>query len=136
MNESTDSNLDDAYQVYQRLLTDQQSLLLATINKDGTPLASYTPYVVDEQNQFYIFVSQLAAHTANLQQREQVSLMLIEDEGAAKQIFARQRLTYQCRVSSVGRSTPEWDLVMEQYQTRLGKMVGCSNCYRVSNFLS
>lgn len=117
------SDLTDAYRAYERLLTHQQSLVLATVNKDGSPLVSYAPYIVNEHKRFYIFISQLAAHTANLQHSGQASLMLIEDEATATQLFARQRLTFQCRATPVARHSLEWNLVMVQYRDRFGAIV-------------
>ncbi|MEW5958118.1 MAG: pyridoxamine 5'-phosphate oxidase family protein [Chloroflexota bacterium] len=120
----TTNNLTEAYRAYDRLLTNQQSLMLATVNEDGSPLVSYSPYIVDEHKQFYIFVSQLAAHTANLRQRgEQVSLMLIEDEAAAAQVFARRRVTFQCQATPVARHSDEWREVIDRYRNRFGKLV-------------
>lgn len=116
------SDLTDANQAYERLLTHQQSLMLATVNQDGSPLVSYAPYIVNEQKQFYILVSQLAAHTANLQHSGRASVMLIEDEAAATQLFARQRLTFQCQARPVARHSLEWNKVMAQYRDRFGTM--------------
>lgn len=118
----TNNNLADAYRAYERLLSHQQSLMLATVNQDGSPLVSYAPYVVDEHKQFYIFISQLAAHTANLQHKGQASLMLIEDEAAAAQLFARQRLTFQCQATPLTRHSLEWNHVIAQYHDRFGPM--------------
>lgn len=116
------NNLADAYRAYEHLLSHQQSLMLATVNQDGSPLVSNAPYVVDEHKQFYILVSQLAAHTANLQHKGQASLMLIEDEAAAAQLFARQRLTFQCQATPITRPSLEWNNVIAQYCDRFGPM--------------
>jgi putative heme iron utilization protein len=99
-------------------------LILATSNPDGSSLTSYAPFIVNEQRQFTIFTSQLAAHTANLQRTGQASVMLIEDEAAATQIFARRRLTFQCRASLIPRDSDEGETVLAQYEARFGKMVG------------
>lgn len=123
MNNTTSNDLTNAYQVYEQLLTGQQSLILGTINEDGTPLTSYTPYIVDEPKQFYIFISQLAAHTANLQRNGQASLLLIEDESTAAQIFARKRLTFQCLVNSIARDTAEWSEMVDQFEARFGGII-------------
>lgn len=115
-------NNPDPGQIYRQLLTGPQSLILATLNANGSPLVSYSPFVVDDHKQFFIFTSGLAAHTANLRQNRTVSLMLIEDESAARQIFARQRLTFQCRVEPIARAAPEWVAAQAMYQARFGKM--------------
>ena len=120
---ANNNDLAGVYRAYQELLTGQQSLTLATTNPDGTPLVSYAPFIVTEEKEFYIFISQLATHTANLQRTGQVSLMLIEDEVAAAQIFARRRLTFQSSVELVPRDSPEWSQRLDQYQARFGNMV-------------
>ena len=43
-----------------------RTLILATADEDGTPGASYAPFIRDTHNCFYIFVSELARHTAVL----------------------------------------------------------------------
>jgi len=70
------ADIETARQVYEQLLSQTRSLIMATINPDGSPLTSYAPFIVNEQRQFTIFTSQLAAHTANLQRTEQASIML------------------------------------------------------------
>jgi len=123
MSDANNQNLTDAYRAYERLLTHQQSLMLATMNKDGSPLVSYAPYLANEHRQFYVLVSQLAAHTTNLQHSGQASLMLIEDEAATAQVFARQRLIFQCQATPIARHSLEWNQVMAQYRDRFGTMV-------------
>ena len=113
-----------ASQAYQALLSQRRSLVLATTNLDGSPLASYSPFIANEQRQFYIFTSQLAAHTRNLERTGQAGVMLIEDESEATQIFARRRVTFQCRVELVLRDSEQWEEVLAQYEARFGKMVG------------
>lgn len=117
-------DIETVRQSYQQLLSQTESLILATINADGTPLTSYAPFVLNEQRQFYIFTSRLAAHTANLQRTGQASVMLIEDEAATRQIFARQRVTFQCRASLIPRDSEEGEQVLTHYEARFGKMVG------------
>jgi putative heme iron utilization protein len=126
MNTSTDPQESNqaASQAYQALLNQARSLVLATTNPDGSPLASYTPFIANEQRQFYIFTSQLAAHTRNLERTGQASVMLIEDEAEAAQIFARQRVTFQCQAELVARDSQDGEKVLGQYEARFGKMVG------------
>lgn len=120
----SNADIETAHQVYQQLLSQTRSLILGTTNPDGAPLTSYAPFIVDEQRQFTIFTSQLAAHTANLQRIGQASVMLIEDEAATTQIFARQRLTFQCRASLIPRNNQEGQAALADYEARFGKMVG------------
>lgn len=107
-----------AQAVYRELLTGPQSATLATINADGSPLVSYSPFAVDEEITFYIFISRLAKHTANLERNPQVSLMLITDEAATKQIFARPRLTFACKATMLARDTAAWEVAAAIYDAR------------------
>jgi putative heme iron utilization protein len=118
------ADIETVRQAYQQLLSQTESLILATTNHDGTPRASYAPFIVDEQRQFYIFTSRLAAHTTNLQRTGQASIMVVEDEAAATQIFARQRVTFQCQANLVPPNSAEGEVALTQYEARFGKIVG------------
>lgn len=118
------ANIETTHQLYEQLLRQARSLILATTNPDGSPLTSYAPFIVNEQQQFYIFTSQLAAHTANLQRTGQASIMLIEDEAATGQIFARQRVIFQCHAGVIPRDSEEGEVALADYEARFGNMVG------------
>lgn len=79
----------------EELIGGAKSLILATLNEDGTPASSYAPFVQTEGG-FQILVSYMAKHTRNLRDRKSVSVMVIQDESAVKQIYARDRLTMEC----------------------------------------
>ncbi|MFM7470556.1 MAG: pyridoxamine 5'-phosphate oxidase family protein [Nodosilinea sp. LVE1205-7] len=116
-------NLDNANTAYQNLPSQLQSLILATVNADGSPAVSYAPYVMDESYQMYIFASGLASHTANLVSRRDVSVLFIADESQSPQIFARQRLTYQCEVRPIPRDSSLWPAVIQKFAERFGEII-------------
>lgn len=101
----------------------QSSVILATLGSGGYPEASYAPYVCDDWGNFYIFVSRLARHTGSLEADRKASLLFIEPEHLARQIFARRRLTYRCDVQLVGCDTPEWRARISVMQSRFGAIV-------------
>lgn len=109
-----------AHAIYETLLTGQQSIMLATINADGSPLASYAPFAVDSDKNFYIFISTLSHHTDNLLRTGQASLMLIADEAETPQIFARNRLTFSCQVEALARESEDWPDAAARYEERFG----------------
>lgn len=113
--------LASAQAIYKDLLTTQQSIMLATINADGSPHVSYTPFAIDANKNFYIFISTLAHHTKNLLQAKQASLMVIADEAETTQIFARHRLTVSCEVNVLDRDSDEWQTAATLYGERFGK---------------
>lgn len=98
------------------------SLLLATADAQGLPHASYAAYVQDD-GKFYVYVSELAAHTRNLQRSGTASVMFIENEEQAKHIFARQRLNYQCETHEVARASEQFAHIMALFEQKFGSFM-------------
>lgn len=109
----------------------QKTLVLATQSltdaKKIEPLASYAPFVEDDEGNFYLFLSSLASHSANLNEHQEahtrISILLIEDEQSTRNIFARKRLSYSCGVSIWSRTHPRWQEIINQLQIRFGKTI-------------
>ncbi len=106
------------------LIEAMRSLQLSTIGEDGIPHCGYTPYLHQAPNSFYIFVSQLAAHTRHLLANKMVAIMIITDEQATSQIFARARVNYLCEAKQIGPDHSDYTLILDHYQERHGKMAG------------
>lgn len=100
-----------------------QSLMLSTITKDGQPQASYAPFIMEGDRTFYIFVSGLSNHTQNLKTTARAGILLIEDEAQANQIFARQRLMYDCTVEQLARHHPQWTIQADKLTARFGNLI-------------
>lgn len=114
----------NAYSAACRALQDgKQSVLLSTSNPERNPEISYAPAVRDKVGNFYIFVSELAAHTANLISHPICSVLFIQDEQESRNIFARERLTYQCDVERVERDSAEGVQILEMMERELGQTV-------------
>jgi heme iron utilization protein len=109
----------------------QKTLILATLSETSSamnePLASYAPFVEDEDGHFYLLLSALAAHSSNLRQHQnksgKFSILLIEDESASRNLFARKRLTYECRVTIWPREHPQWQMIIDKLQAAFGKTI-------------
>ncbi len=100
----------------------QQTLQLATMTSEGLPHVSYAPFVYLPDG-YYIFVSDLAKHGENLKNNAHVSIMMIEDEQAAKSIYARKRLGFDTHAHLVERGTPKWLEVIQALEQRFGDIV-------------
>ncbi len=100
-----------------------KTLCLATLDHSAKPRASYTPFVEGEDGCFYIFVSQLAAHTQDLLAQPAAGILLLEDEQDARQIFARQRLSYQCHVEVVDPETSLYKAMLDAMEARFGNVL-------------
>lgn len=103
------------------LIASTKSVILATMDSEGKPTASYAPYV-RVGNTFYVLVSFMAKHTKNLL-NGQASVMFIEDESATKQIYARERLTFDTATSQVERDSELWNQVLPQLKEVHGKVL-------------
>lgn len=101
----------------------QRSMILATVDPQGQPDASYAPYVQDKSGDFYIFVSQLTRHTRNLEEGRKASVLFLEAEAQTRQIFARRRLSYRCEAQPIESRTLEWSTQLERMQKRFGQIV-------------
>ncbi len=107
-----------------RALRDRmRSVLLATVDAQGRPHASYAPCLNDENDRIYLYVSALAVHTRNLEHNPTASVLFIEDEATAANIFARRRLELDCRVQEIVRETPAWSRILDRMATRHGRIV-------------
>ena len=109
-------------QTLKQLHSQCQTLHLATVGPNGQPDASYAPYV-QLDDKYYIFVSQLAAHTQNLLAQRQASIMLIQPEQEAKSLFARMRYTCACEVVNIARTASLFNEVIDSMQERFGSII-------------
>ena len=106
------------------LLKHFNSVVLSTVDDSGEPNASYAPAAIDENCNFYIYVSALARHSANLKATGKASLMIIEDESTAATLFARKRLTLEVKVSVIKRESVKWNTAFAILEKKFKKKVG------------
>ena len=106
----------------ERLISHQKTLLLATVSQDGNTDISYAPYV-REENTYYIFVSELAKHTHNLFKHSQASVLFIEDENQAANLFARRRLTLDCSAREIKKDDPIYNRQLLAMTEKFGQIV-------------
>ncbi|MEO1094947.1 MAG: pyridoxamine 5'-phosphate oxidase family protein [Cyanobacteria bacterium J06638_28] len=108
---------------YRKFPEQVQSLMLSTVSTEGQPHASYSPFVTGDDHAFYIFVSGLSTHTQNLKASPQAAILLIEDETQSQQIFARQRLMYDCAVQLIERHDPSWTIWADRFKANFGNLI-------------
>lgn len=102
-------------------VTGFRTLLLASVSSAGQPDASYAPYVRAGDEAFYVFVSELSRHTGNLEATRAVSVLFIEAEEMAQQIFARRRASFDCTVERVARDDTRYEPVLDEFSARFGE---------------
>ncbi|MCF7484421.1 MULTISPECIES: heme utilization protein HutZ [Vibrio] len=101
---------------------ERRTLQLATVDEEGRPNVSYAPFVQNQEG-YFVLISDIARHARNLKANPQVSLMMIEDEESSKQLYARKRLTFDAQASVVERETVLWTQVIGQMQERFGEVI-------------
>lgn len=122
MNET--ENLSERAIELQELFASQQTLLLSTASASGVPDLSYAPFVRDQAGCFYIFVSELAGHTANLLNNPKASVMFIRPESESRNLFARERAVFHCTVKELKRDEPTYTTQLLALQDEFGEVVG------------
>ncbi|MGB0662367.1 MAG: HugZ family protein [Pontibacterium sp.] len=88
-------------------INSRQSLQLATAGKDGLPYASYSPFATDN-GQVFVLLSEIAIHASNLLENPHASLLIIQDEDSAEELFARVRVNYQATATHIEFEAPDW----------------------------
>ncbi|MCK3655202.1 heme utilization protein HutZ [Pasteurellaceae bacterium Macca] len=106
----------------QALKQQVKTIALATVDQAGNPNVSYAPFVINN-GEYQVLISTIARHARNLLDVPKVSLMLIEDESASREIFARRRLTFDATARVVERHSPEWESSILALKARHGELV-------------
>jgi putative heme iron utilization protein len=117
------SQIEKIQAEYEKFPQEVSSLIISTVDKQGFPNASYTPFVMDEFKNIYIYVSGLSTHTVNIQSHPYVSVLFIEDEAKADNIFARRRLNFDCTASLIERESEKWHQMVNQFQETFGEII-------------
>lgn len=100
-----------------------KSVVLSTLGEDGEPHSGYTPFM-DDEHTIVIFVSRLSLHTRDLLANGKVSAMLIADEADSAQLFARTRVSYQCRAEPITPASESYEHLLNKFELHHGKMIG------------
>lgn len=103
------------------LIENSRSAILASADSKGLPLASYAPFWVDGERRFHVYISSMAKHTVQIRRSGRASLMLIEDEGTAENLFARKRLTVDCCARVLKRDSETWGKAIAAMVERHGE---------------
>jgi len=114
-------------QLCERFFEARKTIILSTIDKQHITETSVTPFVV-VNSKLYIYVSELAKHTQNLlwlleQSQTQISALVMADESATEQLFARERITLQLRVDEVKYQQEDYATVLAKFTKQFGEVI-------------
>ena len=114
---------NDPQQAFESFKSSIKTLCLSTVTGENKPAASYAPFFEDDEGNFYIFVSQLASHTQDLLSNPIAGVLLMEDEAKSRQLFARQRISYQCDVDIIRPDDKHFNQILDAFERRQGNTV-------------
>ncbi|MGZ8241930.1 MAG: HugZ family pyridoxamine 5'-phosphate oxidase [Methylobacter sp.] len=124
MIEISNEELNDLTRSCHELMASQQTLLLATASVNSMPDISYAPFVRDRAGVFYIYVSELASHTANLLNNPQASILFIRPEAESRNLFVRERAVFSCCVKEIAPDDEMYASRLDALQEKFGEVVG------------
>lgn len=101
------------------ILSSTKTLSLATLNTAREAELSLLPFYYDEQC-FWVFVSQLSAHTQHLIDHPNCSVLIYDNEVSPKNSFAVERLTLNCTAVLVDENK---DHVLDLMTEKLGETI-------------
>lgn len=100
----------------------RRTLQLASIREEGTPYASYAPFAIGDEC-LYVLISEIAVHARNLQANPMASVLIVEDEDTAEELFARKRVNYLVDAETLQEESAEWKIGVDTLQQRLGERI-------------
>ena len=103
--------------VLQQLIHGRMIAALGTLHQ-GAPFVSMVPYAVAKDGSFILHVSRLAAHTRDMLDNPEVSLLITESEGSGKMPQALARVTVQGRAEMLDRDSEKNTDAREVYLSR------------------
>jgi len=103
-------------------IASRKSLQISSITEEGGPYASYAPFAIGD-NCLYVLLSEIAMHAVNLQNNPAASVLIIEDEDSANELFARKRVNYSMRVDCAEFQSSEWQTGIDSLAERHGERV-------------
>lgn len=122
MNSEIKNSLAAVHAEFNEFIDSHRSVIMATMNKLAEPESSYAP-VLKHNGSFYVYVSELSKHTANLMDNPLASLLFIESEDDAKNLFARKRATLKVSAKHIARTDKNWEEMLELLESKFGKII-------------
>ncbi len=100
----------------------RKSLQLSSITQDGKAYASYAPFAIGDDC-LYVLLSDIAVHGVNLQHNPEASVLIIEDEDTAGELFARLRVNYSVSADNIGIDDKRWQEGIDALVARHGDRI-------------
>ncbi|CAA6815657.1 MAG: Pyridoxamine 5-phosphate oxidase [uncultured Campylobacterales bacterium] len=125
---------EDAQKELQIFTKNIQSVNLSTVSIDGEPFASYSPFVEDENGNFYVFISTAVQHSHNMSANPKAHILFIEDEHKTEHIYARRRLYFKATVDRFEENDKREEKIHQLFIDRFADKVSFFSMMKDSRF--
>ncbi len=105
-------------QEIQKHMDSLKTAILATVDKDGFPCASYSPFVSIEGKN-YIYISKIADHYSNLENNSKLEVLFLADEATSKILTARKRVRFKATAKKLPRNIENFEHIMDKFQENM-----------------
>lgn len=117
------TSIEDAQKEMVPFLENIQSVLLSTVDAKAEPFVSYSPYVEDEDGNFYVFISAAVNHSHNMNATKKAHIMFLEDESVTDHIYARKRMYFKADAEKFEDNDEREEKIHELFKKRFGNKV-------------
>ena len=115
--------MENIFKEYFAFMKKAKSVYISSVDENSKPEISYSPCVVDDEKNVYIFVSDLSKRTSSLVQGRNVSLMFIEPEDKCEDLYVRIRLIFECSTKQIDRKTEKWNEQIPVFLDSFGEII-------------
>ncbi|PJN87449.1 HugZ family pyridoxamine 5'-phosphate oxidase [Bacillus sp. mrc49] len=91
---------------YVRFINKCNTMVISSKDANGDPFISYAPFVQHE-GKFYIYISKISDHYQFIEANHLISIMLLADEQSSTNLFALERVRFQCTAENIGNEGHE-----------------------------
>ncbi|RAP73443.1 HugZ family protein [Paenibacillus montanisoli] len=115
-------NIEETRVKYIEFIESRKSLVISTLDAEGTPFISYAPFV-KVNGKLYIYISRISDHYRFVENNERIHVMMINDESATPNAFARERARWACTSENLGNEG--YGAIYAAFDAKFGdKMMG------------
>lgn len=126
--------IEDAQKELGTFLQNIQSVLLSTVDADAEPFVSYSPFVEDEEGNFYVFISTAVKHSHNMNATGKAHIMFLEDESVTDHIYARRRLYFKAQAEKFEENDAREEKIHNLFKERFADKVSFFSMMKDSRF--
>ena len=116
-----DPVLKEAFEVKNGLIKNCNTIHISTVSEKNDPNVSYAPTYIDDNCNFYIYISTLAKHTNNMIKTKKISFMILDEK--SQNVFAKKRITFNGEIKIIDRETEIFNELMAQMKNKLGETI-------------